>query len=214
MRTLFFGLLSCFIALYGNIFDYAGPLQIRGLSEYKEKDYQGDTVVELYDGSLWKVHPDHKEIALAWEPFDEVHVQLRKSIYWFSRPHKFRLHNRTKGESVKVMILDYGFSPLLVFSTSKPFATCWDEVPIYALDNEGQEIIVGYKLILKGWKQVLELTDGSTVEIRDNFENFKEGTEIFVGIDERWDYQGPFFITGKKEQAKWTPAYLLERDEK
>lgn len=205
-------LFSCMAAtLCGSVFDYAVPVPIQGFSLFggNAKGYfAGDVVIELADGSAWKVHPDNREAAENWQKGEAVHVQVRNSFYWLKREHKFRLFNHDRSQSVKVMLLRHQINPLEIIEETEPFSTKVELEARYEFDEEGNLRIIGYDAVLKGWKKILRLNDGTQWEIRGSFNKFIVGSQLYVGVDDEESCRGELFIiAGRECWAEWTSIY-------
>lgn len=192
------------VSLSADVFHFSGPFPIQRIHERLN-----EVTVELTDGSIWSIQSSDAVKVTSWQSDELIHAQLRKSFHWFKRGHKFRLYNHARQESAKAMIVNYGDSPLIVFYAYPPVDAPEENVPIYKFGAEGQPEIARYETLPAGKKAVLQLTDGSTVEIRDRFDKFTTGAEIYVGWDERHGYFGPFIMTGYGKGAVYTPVYIL-----
>lgn len=188
------------------------PSQINLFSHFngdRHGDFKGDILVHLTDGSIWKVHPDDRETVSNWGPDEIVHIQLRKSFYWFKREHKFSMLNHFRGESVKVMLIFHGTYPRQIIWTSGPKARKVTYQPVYHTDEKGNRFWVGQREIKSDWYQAIQMDDGSYWEIKGKYDCFKEGTPAFVGNDDQEGDNLPFIIVKNEREAVWTHIYPI-----
>lgn len=167
-------------------------------------DFVGDLLFEMSDGSGWKVHSKDHETAGKWESGDKVHVSLRTSFYWFKREHKFFLYNHTRNESVRAMLIYHADVPREIIHITESYPTKFASVPIYEIDEEGEQVIVGYYISEGEWRKIVVLDDGTAWIIQDNFNEFTTGCGVYVGRDDSKSEPRYFLITGRERWAKWT----------
>lgn len=170
---------------------------ILSFSEFKEDSsrFNYDVLIELDDGSSWKVHPDDETKLHGWEIGQKVYISPRTSSYWFSRDHHFDLHNSDLKEFVHVMLVYHREYPREII----------DYTAIY--DSYYQKDATGYNITFNKarFRQTLLMDDGTSWELRDHFYQFLPDTTIYIG----WDGQKkiPILISGRLNNPTWTYLY-------
>lgn len=167
-------------------------------------DFAGDLVVDLADGSSWKVHPTEQECLAAWQPGDAVHISLRTSWYWFRRQHKFFLNNLDRNECVKVMLVGYGDSPLTVIASSDVYQRDTGElIPVYGTDSNGNQIILTWAPKMESVMDIT-LSDGTSWVVFDHFVPFRKGATVYKGFNRSKSGVKYFLITCDQREAIWS----------
>jgi hypothetical protein len=161
-------------------------------------DFRGDKVAILSDGSGWKVHRDSASLYQSWQKGEHVRVMARRDWYWFNREHHFYLYNEDRDESIKVMLVKHKENPLTIVSTHTYFKY-WRR--IYNQIN-GQSYYCGTEPA--AFRKLLTLSDGSQWVVRDNFNRYNVGQQVYIGAhgDPDWYYDFLLICLDQRE-AVW-----------
>lgn len=215
-QTLYFFLILIFstMTLEAGFWDMYSPSMqnLQGIRIYegdRDGSFSGDLVAILSDGSGWKIHPDHPDIFNSWEEGDWIHIDIRTSWYWFKREHKFLLHNYTRSETVKAMLIQHADSPLCIVDTDSHLGIVDTDshletkfVTVYEEDEEGNEHIVERSETGSKLQKDLYMSDGSIWTI-DETDDFKIGDYVHVGVNAGAESFQFFLICGVEKTAKW-----------
>ncbi len=174
-------------------------------------EFEGDLVAFLSDGSAWKIHPTQRQQFRTWENGDQVRIKVRTDHYWFKREHKFSLYNETRGEALKVMIVRHIDTPiqLKIVSTDlyvKEYTTTPVSSYQWVFENgQMREREVVQFITIPVYRKVLVLSDGSSWVIKDNIDEFRINSYVYVGAQgnpKNWyDF---IMITGTEREAIWS----------
>ncbi len=172
--------------------------------------FEGDLVAYLSDGSYWKIHPKHRDIYMQWSGGDFVRIKVRTDFYWFKREHKFSLYNLNNGQSVNVMLVQHANLPfpLKIVSTDQYVKgyTMSFKTQI-KIDEKGKPYETTVVENIPILRKVICLSDGSFWVIKDNFDDFTLGANVYVGAQghpTKWyDF---ILISGNEREASWTYA--------
>lgn len=184
---------------------------LKGITTFygdRHNEFSGDYVAVLTDDSAWKVHPKDKEKFAEWGINDIVHLGVRTSFYWFKREHKFELHNMTRRESVRVMLVQLPYYPLTIMDANKYMSGQY-LVPHTITYGDGSSYT--YYTTVTTFAKNLTLSDGSvwTIKSESEFDYFTVGNQVYLGVNP--DYYGLsyFLINGNEREARWDWAYRL-----
>lgn len=173
-------------------------------------EFEGDLVAYLSDSSAWKVHPKHRDIYSRWSRGDYVRIKVRTDFYWFKREHKFSLYNLSNGESVNVMLAQHINNPfpLKIVSTDVYIkGYTWTTKKDVQIDEDGKPYETTSLKKVPILRKVICLSDGSYWVIKENFDEFTLGANVYVGAQghpTKWyDF---VLISGIEREASWTYA--------
>lgn len=204
---LFFFLSCCFmnIEARSNFAEIYPPViqeiqQIVFFSGDGHGQFEGDPVAILTDGAAFKVHPAHRSVFENWRIGETVRLKVRSDFYWFKREHKFALYNYNRGESVNVMLVKHKSEPLKIVS-SDTYAKTERLVSRQDPDNPNRVI---YEWKKSDFRKVLGLSDGSFWVIKEKFDDFVIGKDIYIGAQGNPKaYYDFILIIGLEREAKW-----------
>jgi hypothetical protein len=217
--VLFFVLINVQAFALSNFIDVYPPIQQTIVDSGlfmgdRHRDFIGDAVAFLSDGSEWKIHPKQRDIFATWNAGDPVHIAVRTSFYWFKREHKFSLCNGVTQESIPVMIVRHKATPLKIVATDlyhKSTKSIYSYYTTHTVDENGNRKPVtlsryeGEKPT--DFRKVLVLSDGSCWVIKDNLNTFLLGMEVYVGAQGTpGEYYDFILISGTEREAIWTWA--------
>ena len=216
MKNLIFLSLLFSTQLFGSLnFEQIYPQAVQTISHSeifsgdRHGDFEGDFLVILSDQSKWKIHPEDRETYANWEPSERVHVKLRKSFYWFNREHKFFLYNIDRDESVRAMIIDHKKEPAPIRVTASEifYKKKWVLQP--SIGTLGIHANFVRKIVPS--RKILQLSDGSRWEVRDKFNLFQFGDQVFIGVQGQPDKTNDFIlIIGTEREAEHTWAQPVQ----
>lgn len=203
-----FVLFSCFTTLHARPnFEEIYPPVIQWLDSTaffpgdRHGEFEGDPVAILTDGSAWKVHPTSREIFEHWGRGDKVRVKVRTDPYWFKREHKFALYNYDRGETIKVMLVYHKAEPLKIVSQD----TYAKSKKLVAVASPYDKNKIIYEWQPADFRKILGLSDGTFWVIKENFNAFMIGKDIYIGAQGNpkafYDF---ILIVGNQREAKWT----------
>lgn len=168
--------------------------------------FKDDFVAILSDDSAWKVHPKDKEKFAKWGINDIVHIGVRTSFYWFKREHKFELHNMTRRESVRVMLVQLPYNALTIRDTFTYLSGQY-LVPYTITDSQGNSYTYYYWVYT--YDKKLYLDDGSvwTIKTESVFDNFTIGTRVYLGVNHKSSGLSYFLTSGIEREGTYDWAY-------
>jgi hypothetical protein len=170
-----------------------------------DKNFIGDYVVVLDNGSAWKIHPEDAVAYSKWYIDDLVQPFARTSFYWFKREHKFMLHNYSRNERLRVMLVSYPTAPLFITSAQEvAVGGHWEHTRV--LDGSNQWVKVSTWVI--DYKRNLYLNDGS-IGLIANDARFTAGRFISPGINNDGDRFWYFLALGLQKDSFWIKAERL-----
>lgn len=164
----------------------------------KHGEFKGDLVIGLGDGSAWKVHPTDREKVTRWLANEIVHPQVRTSFYWFKREHKFEIYNHNRKESVKAMLVQYPYAPLIITDAVEYVSST--SVTYTQRQTESGHVIVTPHVI-NHYAKRLFLNDYTTLTINSNLSSFNIGDIVYLGYNTN---KSVFVITGIEREAKYS----------
>lgn len=187
--------------LYG-IPDYF-PLSLESVDTFEgdqHRDFKGDFIAVLNDGSRWKIHPQDSSKFGKWNMGDPLHIACRTSYYYFKREHKAEIVNLANNETVRAMIVQYPTHPLFI---------------AYIEDHESG---IPLKMYTKGDQilrtkyttrnnKYLHLSDGTIWEINTYYSNYARlypGKFVYVSFNKDKNGFCYFLISDSEREANFT----------
>lgn len=188
---------------------HIAPLSIQTIAHFegdRHREFRGDLVATLNDGSAWKVHPNDRYAFSCWQESDLIQVSKRMSSYWFKREHKFEFCNLSNGEKVRVMLVQYPMYRTFITDATTALADSY--VKTYTWVDAWGFIHYDYYTI-DVYHKILSLSDGTTWVIKDEgtFACFCVNDTVYMGFNTDESGISPFLISGLEREARWAWAY-------
>lgn len=160
----------------------------------RHKQFAGNPVIVLSDGSSWKVHPQDIDMLSHFSPSDWVHVAVRTSWYWFKREHKFELVNHNNGSTIRVMLVRHKTVPLYIAHSEK-FVSSY---ATYKTTTESRTETTTVPVFSKK----LTLSDGSHWILSEKTGKFSMGNNVIVAANfDDGHFESFYIINGTQRDA-------------